>query len=151
MNEDNTERVYVSDIDDEASQTSPQTNERSPPNTDSKQQFTFDDILPTKWRDRSIEMLTWCTAELQYYSIDMVIKRFLARCQGRLRDWYVSLGEYRHTNILNNKTPEEFINTIYYELIGNPVDHTIRAREEFLKMKCSFRPKDLEKTLQQNV
>uniref|UniRef100_A0A251TWY6 Putative zinc finger, CCHC-type n=1 Tax=Helianthus annuus TaxID=4232 RepID=A0A251TWY6_HELAN len=146
MNEDTTERVYVSDIDDEASQTSPQTTERAPPNTDSKQQFTFDDVLPAKWRDRSIEMLTWCTAELQYYSIDMVIKRFLARCQGRLRDWYVSLGEYRQTNILNSKTPEEFINNIYYEFIGNPVDHTIRAREEFLKMKCcSFRPKDLEK------
>ncbi|KAJ0888866.1 putative viral movement protein [Helianthus annuus] len=146
MNEDTTERVYVSDIDDEASQTSPQTTERAPPNTDSKQQFTFDDVLPAKWRDRSIEMLTWCTAELQYYSIDMVIKRFLARCQGRLRDWYVSLGEYRQTNILNSKTPEEFINNIFYEFIGNPVDHTIRAREEFLKMKCcSFRPKDLEK------
>ncbi|KAF5791447.1 putative transcription factor interactor and regulator CCHC(Zn) family [Helianthus annuus] len=146
MNEDTTERVYVSDIDDEASQTSPQTTERAPPNTDSKQQFTFDDVLPAKWRDRSIEMLTWCTAELQYYSIDMVIKRFLARCQGRLRDWYVSLGEYRQTNILNSKTPEEFINNIYYEFIGNPVDHTIRAREEFLKMNCcSFRPKDLEK------
>ncbi|KAL9994508.1 hypothetical protein Hdeb2414_s0002g00065751 [Helianthus debilis subsp. tardiflorus] len=90
--------------------------------------------------------LTWCTAELQYYSIDMVIKRFLARCQGRLRDCYISLGEYRQTNILKSKTPEEFINTIYYEFIGNPQDHTIRAREEFLKMKCcSFRPKDLEK------
>ncbi|MFS7976538.1 hypothetical protein Hanom_Chr10g00893641 [Helianthus anomalus] len=81
-------------------------------------------------------MLTWCTAELQYYSIDMVIKRFLVRCQGRLRDLYISLGEYRQTNILKSKTLEEFINTIYYEFIGNPLDHTIRAREEFLNMKC---------------
>nr|GFD26798.1 putative zinc finger, CCHC-type [Tanacetum cinerariifolium] len=31
-------------------------------------------------------MLTWCTAELQYYTIDVVIKRFLTRLQGRLRD-----------------------------------------------------------------
>ncbi|MFS7976537.1 hypothetical protein Hanom_Chr10g00893631 [Helianthus anomalus] len=51
MNEDNTEKVYVSNINDEAFQTTPQTNERAPPNTDSKQQFTFDDILPAKWRD----------------------------------------------------------------------------------------------------
>ncbi|KAF5778481.1 hypothetical protein HanRHA438_Chr12g0559461 [Helianthus annuus] len=82
MNEDATEKAYVSDIDDEASQTSPQISEMAPPNTDSKQQFTFDDIPPAKWRDRSIEILTWCMAELQYYSIDMVIKCFLARCQG---------------------------------------------------------------------
>ncbi|KAF5791955.1 hypothetical protein HanRHA438_Chr09g0412451 [Helianthus annuus] len=125
MNEDATEKAYVSDIDNEASQTSPQTNERAPPNTDSKQQFTFDEIPLAKWRDRSIEILTWCTVELQYYSIDMVIRRFLARCQGRLRDWYISLGEYRQTNILKSKNPEEIINAIYYELIGNPLDHTI--------------------------
>nr|GFB59382.1 putative zinc finger, CCHC-type [Tanacetum cinerariifolium] len=37
-------------------------------------------------RERSIEMLTWCTADLQYYTIDVVIKRFLTRLQGRLKD-----------------------------------------------------------------
>nr|GEU41979.1 putative reverse transcriptase domain, viral movement protein [Tanacetum cinerariifolium] len=31
-------------------------------------------------------MLTWCTAKLQYYTIDVVIKRFFTRIQGRLRD-----------------------------------------------------------------
>nr|GEY24434.1 hypothetical protein [Tanacetum cinerariifolium] len=51
-----------------------------------KQYFTFDDVPPSKWRERCIEMLTWCTAELQYYTIDIVIKRFLTRLQGRLRD-----------------------------------------------------------------
>ncbi|GJX90841.1 putative reverse transcriptase domain, viral movement protein [Tanacetum coccineum] len=57
------------------------------PKFDIKQYFTFDDIPPSKWRERSIEMLTWCTVELQYYTIDVVIKRFLTRLQGRLRDW----------------------------------------------------------------
>ncbi|KAL8217896.1 hypothetical protein R6Q57_021269, partial [Mikania cordata] len=38
---------------------------------DAKQKFTFDDILSPKWRERSIEMLTWCSAELQFYDIDM--------------------------------------------------------------------------------
>ncbi|GJS01534.1 hypothetical protein Tco_0318042 [Tanacetum coccineum] len=56
------------------------------PKSDIKQYFTFDDIPPSKWRERSIEMLTWCTAELQYYTIDVVIKRFLTKLQGRLRD-----------------------------------------------------------------
>ncbi|GJZ50584.1 hypothetical protein Tco_0604774 [Tanacetum coccineum] len=65
------------------------------PKSDIKQYFTFDNVPPLKWRERSIEMLTWCTAELQYYSIDVGIKRFLTRLQGRLRDWYHGLGEYR--------------------------------------------------------
>lgn len=56
----------------------------SVPRSDIKQQFTFDDIPPSKWRERSIEMVTWCAAELQYYTIDVVIKRFLTRIQGRL-------------------------------------------------------------------
>ncbi|GKC45396.1 putative reverse transcriptase domain, viral movement protein [Tanacetum coccineum] len=56
------------------------------PKSDIKQYFTFDDVPPSKWRERSIEMLTWCTAELQYYTIDVVIKRFLTRLQGCLKD-----------------------------------------------------------------
>ncbi|GKA63096.1 hypothetical protein Tco_0762702 [Tanacetum coccineum] len=39
------------------------------PKSDIKQHFTFDDVPPLKWRERSIEMLTWCTAEFQYYAI----------------------------------------------------------------------------------
>ncbi|KAI3797713.1 hypothetical protein L1987_32976 [Smallanthus sonchifolius] len=34
-------------------------------NTDRKQRFTFNDISPSKWRERSVEMLSWCSAELQ--------------------------------------------------------------------------------------
>ncbi|KAJ9547118.1 hypothetical protein OSB04_019661 [Centaurea solstitialis] len=92
-----------------------------------------------------MEMLTWCTAELQHYDIEMVVKRFLTRIQGRLRDWYMSLGEYRQMQLLQSPSPEALLHTIYAEFIGNPIEHTVRAREEFLKMKCcSFRMKDLE-------
>ncbi|GKD82594.1 hypothetical protein Tco_1349433, partial [Tanacetum coccineum] len=116
------------------------------PKSDIKQYFTFDDIPPSKWRERSIEMLTWCTAELQYYTIDVVIKRFLTRLQGRLRDWYHSLGEYRQLQIQQSISPEAFMSIIYSEFIGSPWEHTTHAREEFLKMKCcSFQKKDLEK------
>ncbi|GKB08563.1 putative zinc finger, CCHC-type containing protein [Tanacetum coccineum] len=116
------------------------------PKSDIKQYFTFDDVPPSKWRERSIEMLTWCTAELQYYTIDVVIKRFLTRLQGRLRDWYHSLGEYRQLQIQQSISPEAFMSIIYSEFIGSPWEHTAHAREEFLKMKCcSFQKKDLEK------
>ncbi|KAL4556805.1 hypothetical protein LXL04_034968 [Taraxacum kok-saghyz] len=67
--------------------------------------------------------------------MDMVIKRFLSRLQGRLRDWYNSLGEYRQLIIQQCETPEAFISLIQIDFIGNPIEHTIQAREEFLKMK----------------
>ncbi|KAI3742415.1 hypothetical protein L1987_60096 [Smallanthus sonchifolius] len=68
-----TERVD-SDIEEAASRTEAQdqTQVRNVfTNIDSKQQFTFDDIPPSKWRERSVEMLSWCFAEFQYYNIDM--------------------------------------------------------------------------------
>nr|GEZ49990.1 putative zinc finger, CCHC-type [Tanacetum cinerariifolium] len=92
--------------------------------------------------------------ELQYYTIDVVIKRFLTRLQGRLRDWlqgrlrdwYHSLGEYRQLQIQQSISLEAFMSIIYSEFIGSPWEHTAHAREEFLKMKCcSFQNKDLEK------
>ncbi|GJS73986.1 putative zinc finger, CCHC-type containing protein [Tanacetum coccineum] len=82
----------------------------------------------------------------KYYTIDVVIKRFLNRLQGRLRDWYHSLGEYRQLHIQQLISPEAFMSIIYLEFIGSPWEHTAYAREEFLKMKCcSFQKKDLEK------
>ncbi|GJY14751.1 putative zinc finger, CCHC-type containing protein [Tanacetum coccineum] len=66
--------------------------------------------------------------------------------QGRLRDWYHSLGEYRQLQIQQSISPEAFMSIIYSEFIGSPWEHTAHAREEFLKMKCcSFQKKDLEK------
>ncbi|GJZ14293.1 putative zinc finger, CCHC-type containing protein [Tanacetum coccineum] len=79
------------------------------PKSDIKQYFTFDDIPPSKCCERNIKMLTWCTAELQYYTIDVVIKRFLARLQGRLRDWYHSLSEYRQLQIQQSISPKAFM------------------------------------------
>nr|GEU70855.1 putative zinc finger, CCHC-type [Tanacetum cinerariifolium] len=114
--------------------------------SDIKQYFTFDDVPPSKWCERSIEMLTWCTAELQYYTIDVVIKRFLTRLQERLRDWYHRLGEYRQLQIRQSISPEAFMSIRYSEFIGSPWEYICHAREEFLKMKCcSFQKKDLEK------
>ncbi|KAI3712260.1 hypothetical protein L1987_70811 [Smallanthus sonchifolius] len=73
-----TERVD-SDIEDAAFRTEAQDQAHAInvfTNTYSKQQFTFDDIPPSKWRERSVEMLSWCSAELRYYNIDMAINVF---------------------------------------------------------------------------
>ncbi|GJS27311.1 putative reverse transcriptase domain, viral movement protein [Tanacetum coccineum] len=78
------------------------------PKSDIKQYFTFDEIPPSKSRERSIEMLTWCTAELQYYTIDVIQQSI---------------------------SPEAFMSIIYSKFIGSLWEHTTHAREEFLKMK----------------
>ncbi|GJX37233.1 hypothetical protein Tco_0250536 [Tanacetum coccineum] len=68
---ENTESTVQFDAEDyEEHQENP--NQETPtefPKSDIHQYFTFDDIPPSKWRERSIEMLTWCTAELQYYTM----------------------------------------------------------------------------------
>nr|GEV27544.1 putative zinc finger, CCHC-type [Tanacetum cinerariifolium] len=78
------------------------------------QYFTFDDVPSSKWRERSIEMLTWCAAELQYYTIDVVIKRFLTRLQERLRDWYHN--DVNIKLVFLNSFPESLGNEAYQAL-----------------------------------
>nr|GEW78744.1 putative reverse transcriptase domain, viral movement protein [Tanacetum cinerariifolium] len=86
------------------------------PKSDIKQYFTFDDVPPSKWRERSIEMLSWCTAKLQYYTIDVVIKRFLTRLQGRLRDCYHSLDDVNLKQVFLNSFLESLRNEAYRAL-----------------------------------
>nr|GEU71517.1 zinc finger, CCHC-type, viral movement protein [Tanacetum cinerariifolium] len=93
------------------------------PKSDIKQYFTFDDVPPSKWRERSIEMLNCCTAELQYYTIDVVIKMFLTRLQGRLRDWYHSLGEYHQLQIQQFISPEAFM-----KFLGNEAYRALETK-----------------------
>ncbi|GJR07945.1 hypothetical protein Tco_0790597 [Tanacetum coccineum] len=92
------------------------------PKSDIKQYFTFDDVPPSKWRERSIEYAHKIVvrAELHIIPIDEVIKRFLTRLQGRLKDWYHSLGEYRQLQIQQSISLKAFMSIIYSEFIGSP-------------------------------
>ncbi|GJS27310.1 hypothetical protein Tco_0487930 [Tanacetum coccineum] len=60
------------------------------------------------------------------------------KLQGRLRDWYHSLGKYHQLQIQQSISPEAFMSIIYSEFIGSPWECTAHAREEFLKMKYCF-------------
>ncbi|KAL2471551.1 Reverse transcriptase domain-containing protein [Abeliophyllum distichum] len=113
--------------------------------------FTLDDIPPIKWRSRFQEMQAWCSAELQkpLMTHTAVIKSFLARLTGFLRDWYDSLGEYRQLQYLNSPTVEQCMNALYWEFCGRQEHLKDIAREEFFKLKCcSYNPKDLDKHFQ---
>ncbi|GJZ14296.1 putative zinc finger, CCHC-type containing protein [Tanacetum coccineum] len=65
-----------------------------------------------------------------YYTIDVVIKRFLTRLQGRLRDWYHRIGEYRQLQIQKSISPEAFMSIIYLEFIEFLGNEAYRALEE---------------------
>ncbi|KAL2526922.1 Reverse transcriptase domain-containing protein [Abeliophyllum distichum] len=96
-------------------------------------------------------MQAWCSAELQkpLMTHTAVIKSFLARLTGFLRDWYDSLGEYRQLQYLNSPTVEQCMNALYWKFCGRHDHLKDIAREEFFKLKCcSYNPKDLDKHFQ---
>ena len=67
------------------------------PTTDSKHLFTLDNVPPSKWHDEFFNMYSWCIAELQTpnATVSKIIAKFVARITGRLREWWINLGEYR--------------------------------------------------------
>ncbi|KAK9733620.1 hypothetical protein RND81_04G079400 [Saponaria officinalis] len=110
--------------------------------------FSFDNIPPSKWRDKIYGMHAWCTEQLLYPGTQLttVIDRLVARFFGRLRQWWISLGAYRQLQIRQAFTVDAFIGNIHNEFLGAWDHYTTQAREEFLIMKCcSFMRKDLER------
>ena len=93
-------------------------------------------------------MYLWCTIELHVpnSTIAQVIAKFVARLTGRLREWWISLGEFWQRHAAHSQTLEDFFTIIHNEFLGAPTHYTKVAREEFLAMKsCSFERKDLER------
>ncbi|KAL2499235.1 Reverse transcriptase domain-containing protein [Abeliophyllum distichum] len=125
-----------------------------PTPSSSSVKFTLDDVPSQKWKTRFQEMQAWCFTELQrpHITHSTVIKSFLARLTGFMKDWFDSLGQYRQLQYLNALTVDEFMNALYWEFCGKQ-DHLKNiAREEFFKLKCcSYNPKDLNKHFENAV
>lgn len=115
-------------------------------NNETRQVLTFDDLPLSKWRDKMVSFIAWMKKNCQLYDIPTVIICFILRMEGRLKDWYDSLWEYRQRQLRQSETIDRFLSYIYLEFIGSPDRHIEHARKEYLLMKyCSFAPKDLEK------
>lgn len=68
------------------------------------------------------------------------------RLLGRLKDWWINLGEYRQLQALQSVNIKTFLTHIHNEFVGAQFYHTDQQRKEYLQMKCcSFQKKDLEK------
>ncbi|KAK1398016.1 hypothetical protein POM88_007879 [Heracleum sosnowskyi] len=114
---------------------------------DPAQGFCFDNISPSKWRDRIYEMHAWCTSELLQPGATMpsVADKFVARFHGRLRQWWIALGAYRQMMIKQSPSVDALIMYVHNEFLGAWDHYTNQAREEYLSMRCcSYKRKDLE-------
>ena len=119
---------------------------------DLKHLFTIDDAPPSQWHEKFFDMYSWCTTELYVpnSTVAQVIAKFIARLTGRIREWWISLGEFRQRHVAQSQTLEDFFTIIHNEFLGAPTHYTEVAREKFLAMKCcSFERRDLKRHFDQ--
>ncbi|KAH9763309.1 hypothetical protein KPL70_001121 [Citrus sinensis] len=108
--------------------------------------FTFDDIPPTKWRERLQELSDWI--DLQLLAPDAtthsVLREFSTRFTGSLRDWFDSLGQYRQLKFIQISTVSQALAVLHDQFIAEPSVTFEAARRDYLNMKCfSLNTKDL--------
>lgn len=119
-----------------------------PPNIDQNKFFTLEDIPPSQWRARLLEILAWAQVQLQKPAATQadVISQIPPRLLGRLKEWWTDLGQYRQLQAMQSPNVETFVTHLHNEFIGAPFYLIDKQREEYLHMKCcSFHPKELEK------
>ena len=84
--------------------------------------FTFDDIPRHKWSARLQEFTAWIDLQGTKPNAqpEIVLREFMARSTGSLRDWLESLGEYRQIQFIQAPVGTA-LNLIYEQFI--PQDH----------------------------
>lgn len=95
--------------------------------------FTLDDIFPSKWHERLLSITSWLQGDSQFYDIIIVIKQLHSHLKGCLKEWYISLGEYRKLQVQQSPLIDALIQILYAEFIGCPKNHQELAREDSFK------------------
>jgi len=72
--------------------------------------FTIDNVPPSRWHEEFFNMFSWCTVELQTpnSTVAQVFAKFIARLIGRIRDWWIDLGEFQQRQVTQSQTLEDF-------------------------------------------
>lgn len=89
---------------------------------------------------------SWCTSEMLKpgTSLQKVIERAITKFQGRLRLWWISLGDLRQRQVKHVPNLDTFFEILHTTFLGSWGDFISQAREEYLSIKCcSFNKKDL--------
>ena len=84
---------------------------------DLKHLFTIDGAPPSKWHEKFFDMHSWCIAELHVLNsiVAQVIAKFIARLTGRIRELWISLGEFWQRHAAQSQTLEDFFTIIHNE------------------------------------
>ncbi|KAH9724647.1 hypothetical protein KPL70_007562 [Citrus sinensis] len=130
-------------VDDNPSNQASQTDPVPPPvhehstKPSSASWFTFDEIPRHKWAARLQEFAAW--SDLQGTKPNAqpqaVLREFMARFTGSLRDWLESLGEYRQLQFMESPVGTA-LNIIHEQFIGEKTASTEADRKEYHQMKC---------------
>ncbi|KAH9649247.1 hypothetical protein KPL70_025910 [Citrus sinensis] len=99
--------------------------------------FTFDDIPRHKWAARLQEFAAWIDLQGTKPNAQpqAVLREFMARSTGSLRDWLESLGEYRQLQFMESPVGTA-LNIIHEQFIGEKTASTEADRKEYHQMKC---------------
>ncbi|KAH9780712.1 hypothetical protein KPL71_008183 [Citrus sinensis] len=114
---------------------SDQTSQTDPPSSASW--FTFDDIPRHKWAARHQEFTAWIDLQGTKPNAQpqAILREFMARSTGSLRDWLESLGEYRQLQFMESPIGTA-LNLIHEQFIGERTASTEADRKEYHQMKC---------------
>ncbi|KAH9734775.1 hypothetical protein KPL71_017498 [Citrus sinensis] len=130
-------------VDDNPSDQTSQTDPVPPPvhehstKPSSASWFTFDDIPRHKWAARHQEFAAWIDLQGTKPNAQpqAVLREFMARSTGSLRDWLESLGEYRQLQFMESPIGTA-LNLIHEQFIGEKTASTEADRKEYHQMKC---------------
>ncbi|KAH9792728.1 hypothetical protein KPL71_004250 [Citrus sinensis] len=102
--------------------------------------FTFDDIPRHKWAARLQEFAAWIDLQGTKPNAQpqAVLREFMARSTGSLRDWLESLGEYKQLQFMESPIGTA-LNLIHEQFIGEKTAFTETDRKEYHQMKCSLK------------
>ncbi|KAI9157027.1 hypothetical protein LWI28_015671 [Acer negundo] len=76
---------------------------------------------------------------------EAILREFVSRFIGSLRDWYQALGEYRQLQIVRAASTFAVMDIIFREFLGDPDQFYKQARQEFFEMRCCLlRKKDID-------
>ena len=100
------------------------------------------------------EFQAWLQAEMlkPNAQVSTVLTQFIARFGGILRDWWITLQEYRQNLFIQMPDINQALYLLYDEFCGLPHLYENQVREEYFKMRCcSLKKKDLDRHYKEMV
>ncbi|KAK0580148.1 hypothetical protein LWI29_037057 [Acer saccharum] len=92
-------------------------------------------------------MSVWLDLQLakSEQNLETILREFVSRFTGSLRDWYQALGEYRQLQFVQIPLASQTMGYIFREFHSDPDHIHKQARQEFFDMRCcSLKRKDIE-------